>query len=121
MSIRTEERLSYAGYVLAVLLAAGYMGLGCSGGRHVLPPGKMISGTASEAAQLDEGRNLLVKYCAECHRRYNPSDRRPAVWKEILSRHRGRVSMTQEQFGKLEGYVIRASVYYEDNTPPGGR
>ncbi|MBI5695518.1 MAG: hypothetical protein HZC51_07255 [Nitrospirae bacterium] len=114
MSRKTEKGLSRLSLVVGALMMAAYIASGCaSGGGTALPTGGMLADRTETANDMDEGRKYFVMACADCHRRYTPGDRSPSAWRGILANHKGRVSLTSEQSGKLTGYVLRASEYLE--------
>jgi len=112
MSIKSEERLSSLAFALGIFITAVYLLTGCAaGGTTAIPSGRLLDDNPSTASELDEGRRLYMMACTDCHRRYYPADRPPGSWKEIIKRHRGRLSLTSVRFEGLESYIIKASAY----------
>ncbi len=60
--------------------------------------------------QLQQGRDLYIKHCAECHQLYSPDNFSASSWSSIMSKMAPKTSMNQSQVDLVKKYVTRGSL-----------
>ena len=84
-----------------VLVLLGIVASAAACGSSVPAPASAEAppGGGDAIARLHQGR------CGACHVRVDPGERSRAQLEEALGRHRGRVRMTEEQWGAMIDYL----------------
>ncbi len=114
LTIKRSFSLLVLGGLLATL---GFYGCVGKTGGSSLTLTQLSTLTGASQASLTKGRAFFLRECASCHRHYWPPERSPQEWQTILPRHRKRVSLTGEQFDKLEKYLTLASEHSTKMAP----
>jgi mono/diheme cytochrome c family protein len=101
-----------ARFVLAFLLLNG---AGCSTGIFAPPPpispALIVYGRAAkvDARQLDEGRNLFVGRCVECHTLPPVAKYSPGKWPRLVSKMAERARLTAADKAAVIAYLQAAA------------
>jgi len=105
---------------ITILIAiTAFILAGCATNRNPrIPDAVMLSEggmrlSKDESKKLDEGRRLYLNECVRCHKLTLPDDEPTAHWRNILTRHRGRVPVTAKKYKMMFDYILTASEYLE--------
>jgi mono/diheme cytochrome c family protein len=95
------------GLFALVMASAALAGCSKTSTSNVYVPTSADTTATASLAELQQGRQLYIDNCAQCHSLYNPDAYTAAQWKSILPGMASRTSLTTAQVDLVTKYVTR--------------